>query len=248
MIQAFISAAIQLGDPPIRRVVRRVALWTAVIYVLVGVALWTAISGIDSTFEFAFIPFLWLRDFMISAAGLVVGVLGVFVFFALFWLLFVVVVQLVTGFYLEDIIAAVEARHFPDLPPVVRQSAGAALINMMQYFTILLLLNLLALPFYLIPLIGLVVFYLVNSYLIGREYFELVALRRIDAPSAKILRKANRGQIFGAGVITTFLLSLPILNLVAPIMATMAMVHIFENLPGRQTAIEQDLPNEDKDE
>ncbi len=244
MFRAFLTAARQLGDPPIKRVIWRVGLWTAAIYLLVGIALWSALAGLDPTFGFTFIPFDWLQGLLVSIAstiaGVVVGVLGVFAFFAIFWLLFVVVVQLVAGFYLEDIISAVEARHYPDLPPASGQSAGGAALNTLQFLAMLVLLNLLAMPFYLIPLFGVLVFYMVNGYLIGREYFELVALRRIDAKSAKTLRKAERGKMLGAGMLTTVLFSLPLINLVAPIVAAAAMVHIFEGLAGRHLAIEAD--------
>ena len=247
MFSAFLAAVRQLGDPPIRRVIWRVALWTALIYMLVGIALWAMIAGIDPTLSFGFIPFLWLKNLLVWIAGLVVGVLGLFAFFAVFWLLFVVIVQLVAGFYLEDIIGAVEARHYPDLSPAIKQTVAGAVINALQYFAILVLLNLLAMPFYLIPLIGVLLFYLVNGYLIGREYYELVALRRIDAKMARTLCQAERGKVFGAGLITTVLFSLPILNLVAPIVATAAMVHIFEGMAGRRPAIETDQSFEDDD-
>ena len=238
MFRAFLAAVRQLGDPPIKRVIWRVALWTAAIYLLVGIALWTVIAGIDPTIGFEFIPILWLKGLMVWLAGIFVGVIGVFAFFAVFWLLFVVIVQLVAGFYIEDIIAAVEARHYPGLPPAIGPSAASATVNALRYFAVLVFLNLLAMPFYLIPLFGVLVFYLVNGYLIGREYFEVVALRRIDGRAARTLRQAHRGQVFGAGLLTTVLFSLPVINLVAPIVATAAMVHIFEALPGRRAAIE----------
>ncbi len=244
MFRAFLTAARQLGDPPIKRVIWRVGLWTATIYLLVAIALGSAIAGLDPIFGFTFIPFDWLQGLLVSIAsaiaGVVAGVLGVFVFFAIFWLLFVVIVQLVAGFYLEDIIRAVEARHYPDLPPASGQSAAGAALTSLQYLAILVALNLLAMPFYLIPLFGVVVFYVVNGYLIGREYFELVALRRIDAKSAKTLRKAERGKVLGVGMLITVLFSLPLINLVAPIVAAAAMVHIFEGLAGRRAAIEAD--------
>ena len=204
-----------------------------------GIALWSMFAGLDPTFGFTFIPFDWIRSLLVWIAGIVVGVLGVFAFFAVFWLLFVVIVQLVAGFYLERVIAAVEARHYPDLPPAIKQTVSGAVINGLQYFAMLVLLNLLALPFYLIPVIGVVVFYLVNGYLIGREYYELVALRRIDAKSARTLCQAERGKVFGAGLITTVLFSLPVINLVAPIVAAAAMVHLFEAMAGRRLSLEQ---------
>ena len=92
-------------------------------------------------------------------------------FFALFWLLFVVIVQTVSSFYLEEVIAAVEARHYPDLPPARPQLVGEVLLTTLQFFAFMIVLNLLALPFYFIPLLGIGLFYLINGYLIGSEYY-----------------------------------------------------------------------------
>ena len=72
-----------------------------------------------------------------------------------------------------------------------------------------------------------VVFYLLNGYLLGREYFEMVAIRRCDAAAMRATRRAHSGPLMGAGLITTLLLSLPLVNLIAPIVAAAAMVHFY---------------------
>ena len=101
MFSAFFTAVGQLGDPPIKRVIWRVAFWTALIYMLVGIALWSVIAGFDPTLSFAFVPFLWLQSLLVGIAGFVSAILGLFAFFAVFWLLFVIIVQFVAGFFLE---------------------------------------------------------------------------------------------------------------------------------------------------
>ncbi len=232
MIPAFSAAFGQLGDPPIRAVIWRVALWTALIFAALGWGLWTLISGFDPSSSLGFIPFDWLRDPLVAALGFIVAVIGGFVVFALFWLLFASVVQFVSGFYLERVVAAVEARHFPDLPPARSPGVGETLIATARFFGLLVALNLLALPFYLIPTIGLAVFYLLNGYLLGRENFELVAMRRLDTRAMGRLRRRHRGRLLVAGLIVTVLMSLPLVNLVAPIVAAAAMVHLFMSMPG----------------
>jgi len=93
------------------------------------------------------------------------------------------------------------------------------------------------LPLYLvlifIPPLNLVLFYLVNGQLLGREYFEAVALRRFDAATVAQMRQAYRWQILGAGAITTGLLTIPAINLVAPVIGAVAMVYFFHKLAGR---------------
>ncbi len=237
MLSAYLTALRQLADPPIRRVIWRVAAWTAAAYLALGFAMWTLIAGFDPGAAFAFITIGWLNAVLVATLGFIVGILGIFVFFAVFWILFVAIVQVIGGFYLEDVATAVEARHFAGLPPTSPPPVGDTIFAALRFFAMLVGLNLLALPLYLIPLFGLVVFYVVNGYLLGREYFDMVAMRRLDAASARALRRGERGQVFVAGLITTVMLSIPGLNLIAPIVATAAMVHLFEAMPGRRGVI-----------
>jgi len=78
--------------------------------------------------------------------------------------------------------------------------------------------------------IGFLVYFALNGYLMGREYFEAVAHRYSDIASAKAIRRRARGQVFFAGAIVAFLFTIPIVNFFAPIIAPVAMVHIFKGL------------------
>jgi uncharacterized protein involved in cysteine biosynthesis len=103
------------------------------------------------------------------------------VLFASF-ILFPAVMVMVMSFLLEDIAEAVEARHYPALPPARPQPVGEMLRSGLAFAAVTVAINLLALPFYLLliflPPLNLFLFYGVNGYLFGREYFEIVALRR----------------------------------------------------------------------
>ena len=102
---------------------------------------------------------------------------GVAVFAGYF--LFPVVFPLVTLLFLEPVAAHIERRHYPEATPGTAPSLKAELPNTLRFVALSLLINLMALPWYLIP--G--VYYIVNGYLFGREYFELIALRqRFVAP------------------------------------------------------------------
>ena len=231
MLSTFFAAFRQLNDPPVRRVIWRVALWTAVAFALLGWGLWSVIGGFDPESALAFITIDWIREPLVWIAAFVVAVIGGFLFFAVFWLLFTVIVQFVSGFYLDRVITAVEARHYPDLPTPNPPTLAATLGASLKFFGTLIVVNLLALPVYLIPTVGIVVFYLINGYLLGREYFEMVALRRLDAVAARALRQTQRGTLMGAGLVITVLLSLPLINLVAPIVGAAAMVHLLARMP-----------------
>jgi CysZ protein len=90
---------------------------------------------------------------------------------------------------------------------------------------VLILVNLIALPFYLLPGINLALFWIVNGYLLGREYFELVALRHLDVAAARALRRRHALRIFIAGIVIAAFATVPFLNLLSPLFATAFMVH-----------------------
>jgi uncharacterized protein involved in cysteine biosynthesis len=132
------------------------------------------------------------------------------------------------GLFLDRIAAAVEARHYPGLAPARPIGFIESLITAGRLVAAMLVLNILALPLYLFPGINLLVFFGLNGYLLGREYCELAALRRMDGKAAGGLRKAHGIRVFLAGVVIAFLLTLPGINLIAPVVGTAAMVHLVE--------------------
>jgi CysZ protein len=218
MVVALFRAVNLLGAPPMRRVVA-LSLGLAV---GVFAALWVAVAMIlDHTALFEWRPLNWLIDLL--------GSLGVLI---LSWLLFPAVVTLIMGFYLERVAAAVEKLHYPWRGPPRRQALAELVGVTVRLAGLTLVLNLLALPIYLlVPGINLFLFLALNGYLFGRGYFEVVALRRLDAGEAGRLRNRFAGRVFLGGVVIAGLFALPLVNLVAPVIATAFMLHIFEALP-----------------
>jgi CysZ protein len=185
-------------------------------------ALWLAAAAIlYHTAFFDWRPLNWL-----------VELLGGFGVLVLSWLFFPAVVTLIMGFFLERVASAVEALDYPERGPPRRQPLGEIIVIALQLTVMTLLLNLLALPIYLlVPGINLFLFFALNGYLFGRGYFEVVALRRLDAGEARAVRSRFSGRIFLGGVVIAGLFALPLVNLVAPVIATAFMLHIFEALP-----------------
>jgi uncharacterized protein involved in cysteine biosynthesis len=218
MVTAFFRAVLALSAPPMRRVVA-LSLGLAV---LTFAGLWLAIgAALYHTAFFDWRPLNWLVNLL--------GGLGVL---ALSWLLFPAVVSLIMGFYLERVASAVEALDYPGRDPRRRQPIGEMAAVMLRLAALTLVLNILALPIYLlVPGINLFLFLALNGYLFGRGYFEVVALRRLDAGEARAVRSRFAGRIFLGGVVIAGLFALPLVNLVAPVIATVFMLHIFEALP-----------------
>jgi CysZ protein len=218
MVIALFRAVSALGAPPMRRVVA-LSLGLAVV---VFAVLWLAIATIlYHTALFEWRPLNWLVDLL--------GGLGVLV---LSWLLFPAVATLIMGFYLEPVAAAVEKLDYPWRGPPRRQPLAELIGITVRLTGLTLVLNLLALPIYLlVPGINLFLFLALNGYLLGRGYFEVVALRRLDAGEAGRVRNRFAGRVFLGGVVIAGLFALPFVNLVAPVIATAFMLHIFEALP-----------------
>jgi len=80
------------------------------------------------------------------------------------------------------------------------------------------------------------VFWIVNGYLFGREYFELVALRRLQGPEMKTLRRGNAMQIWLSGTLMAVPLSVPVVNLVVPVIGVATYTHMFHRLSRRAGA------------
>ncbi|HEX7969997.1 MAG TPA: EI24 domain-containing protein [Stellaceae bacterium] len=159
-----------------------------------------------------------------------IEVLGSLAALVLAWVLFPAVTLLVLGFFLDRVVSAAERRHYPDLPPARRIGIGEAVASAARILLLALVANLAALPFYMFPVINLFIYYGLNGYLVGREYFELVALRRVDGAAARAMWRWHRGGLVLAGVVIVLLLSLPLVNLAAPVVAAAFMLHVFEGL------------------
>lgn len=214
MISAFIKAAQQISDPRARRVI-----WFALAAAVgVFVLLWTVVGFLLA--NTALFSIGWLETAIDWLGGLATGVLT--------WLLFPAAISAVIGLFLEEIAAAVEGRHYPHLEQPRGLNLSDTILTTLRFLAIMLALNILMLPLLLTGPFFPFVFYTVNGYLLGREYFELVALRRLSPLEATALRKQHGFKLFLTGALIAFLLTVPVVNLLAPIIATGMMVHLFE--------------------
>lgn len=220
MIAAFAKALAQMSDPALRRILMRALIGGAAIFALMCGVGWLLVAQLHVT--------------EIAALNVALDLLGGLAVLVIAALLYPAAVTALVGLFLENVAQAVENRHYPELPPARNQGVAESTIAGLRFALIALALNLLALPLYLlvlfVPGLNLFVFYGVNGYLVGREYFELAASRRLPPEDVKKLRQAHRWRIFLTGALTAFLLTVPFVNLVAPILGTAAMVHVFEAL------------------
>lgn len=148
--------------------------------------------------------------------------------------LMVPVASAFTGFFLEDVCRSVEARHYPTLPPVPRARFWDTLIETANFFGLLIAANALCIILYLIalPLIPFI-FWGVNGLLLGREYFTLVASRRLGRAGAILLRRQHFWQVWLAGCLMAAPLSIPLVSLVIPVLGVATFTHFFQRVIGQ---------------
>jgi len=223
ILKAFSLAMGQLDDPAFRKVIGWGVLISVVVFALVLAGLIALVPLIpDSGIGWVDTGVDWL-------AGLSVPL----VFLATLWLFFPAVVSTVVSLFLDEIVDAVEARHYPESSGWRRSSILESIWLALKLSIVILLVNLLALPLYLMLLftgIGALVLYLgLNGYLMGREYFEMVAIRHARPREAGRLRKGMRDQAFLGGLAISGLFMVPVVNLIAPVLGAAAMVHLFHD-------------------
>lgn len=220
MIRAFELAVQQLGDPKLRVIVWQSLALSLVLQIALGVLAWWALQS------FATFQWNWVNEVIRWLGGGAVAVLALMLFPASF--------GIVISIFMERIADIVEARHYPQLGPARGIPLWTGLWSGIVFLFALLAINLVMLPFYVVALfiagLGAVLFYGVNGWLAGREYYEQVALRRRDPAEVKAWRKANAGTLWLAGIAIVFLGTIPILNLIVPVLGMAAMVHIAQSL------------------
>ncbi|GAB5388525.1 MAG: EI24 domain-containing protein [Alphaproteobacteria bacterium] len=168
-----------------------------------------------------------------SAGDFIGGILA----FLILMFLFPGIVVVVSSLFLDVICKSVDARWYPNLgtpreQPVMEGVQGAVMFALKA-----LMLNLLILPLLLLGPVYPIAYLMVNAHLLSSEYFELVAVRRMDLKSAKQFAKQNRGKLWLSGFPIAAALPIPLLNLLVPILAASYMSHIFHRLnPPIETA------------
>lgn len=227
ILDAARAAASRLFSPEFRSVFLK----TLGLTLLALVALW---FGIESLLEWLAWP--WLQAFvpgLPSWAGWLSGIIAGILLAMGMALLVAPVTAIVAGLFLDDIAEVVERTDYPgDLPgravPVLQSLALA-----IKFFGVVILGNIVALLLLLVPGINLAAFFIVNGYLLGREFFEFAAMRFRPEAEAKALRRKYAGTVFLAGLLIAVFLAVPLLNLLTPLFAAAMMVRLHKAVSAR---------------
>ncbi|WP_417474185.1 EI24 domain-containing protein [Leisingera sp.] len=225
IFDAFFKTLGQSGDPRFRRVLFKglgltIGLLVAAYAGFVVLIQW--LVGPDATLPLVG-QVTWLDDLLSVGSLFVMLLLSVF--------LMVPVASAITSLFLEDVAQAVEDKHYPALPPAARVPFWDGVKDTVNFLGLLIAANLLAIVLYLLfPPAMLFIFWGLNGFLLGREYFTLAAARRIGTAEAKKLRRRHAGTIWVAGTLMAMPLSVPLLNLIIPILGAATFTHLYHAL------------------
>jgi uncharacterized protein involved in cysteine biosynthesis len=231
MLDDATSAIIQMFSPPLRAVLwKSIGLALALIVVavialnrliarLVGAGGAAVETALGAHAHFPTEAIAWLLSF---AAGLGILVGSV--------LLMPAVTAIVGSFFADRIGAEVEHEHYPADPPGRSLPLWLALWEGVKTALLALAIYLCAAPLFLLLGFGAVIFFLATAYILGREYFELAAMRLRPPAEAKALRKRYAATVYIGGLFIAAFVSIPIVNLATPLFAMAFMVHMHKRL------------------
>ena len=228
ILDSFLKALGQLGDGRFQRVLWMGIGLTLGLFVAAFVTLRRTIGWLVP--DAVTLP--WIGEVHWVERALELGAIPVMLLASVF--LMVPVASAFCGLFLDDVAEAVEDRHYPGLPPAPRIPISTQIWDAIRFFGTVVLVNLLALLIY--PFSGPftpILFWVVNGYLLGREYFTLAAMRRLGPDGARALRSRYSGTIWLAGALMAAPLSIPIVNLLVPVLGAATFTHLFHRLQAR---------------
>jgi len=238
MLEDAFKAFADLLYPPLRAVLLKSVLLALAAIVAIGVALQRLLFSLaqsganwaEQTAGFAphsaWAAVAWLLSIM---AGL--GILTGAVF------LMPAVTNVIGSFFVDDVADVIERRDFPADVPGRALPLSAAVIEGIKFALLSLIVYVVALPFVLFAGFGFLILFVANSYLLGRNFFELAAMRFYPPFEAKLMRRRHAGYVFLGGMLIALFVSVPILNLATPVFAMALMVRLHKRAAGRRVEL-----------
>jgi CysZ protein len=231
MLDDAIKALTQMFSPPLRAVLwRSIALALALI-VVIGIVLHRLIAHLigagSASVETTLGPHVhepvsalaWLLS-VAASLGILAGSV----------MLMPAVTAVVGSFFADRIGDAVEREYYPADPVGTALPLWQAIWEGAKTALLAVAIYLCATPLILFAGFGAVAFFLLTAYILGREYFELAAMRFRPPQEAKLLRKRNGMTVYLGGLFIAAFVTIPIVNLATPLFAMALMVHVHKRV------------------
>ncbi len=223
ILSSFFAALGQMSDPRFRWVfIQGVGLTLLLLMGLYAFAFWGIAWLVPDAITLPWIGAIGLSDTLISWGSLILMlVLSIF--------LMVPVASAFTGIFLDDVADAVEAKHYPDLPAAPSVGIIDNLRETFSFLGVIVIANALAFLLYFTP-VAPIVFYGLNGFLLGREYYRMIAVRRLGRAEASRAFRRNLLTVWAAGALMAIPLTVPVLNLLVPILGAATFTHLYHRL------------------
>jgi len=233
MLDAAVKALSQILSPPMRSILWRSIGLALVLITVLAIGLQRLLSFLATSGEGwlaamlgpGFQTPLNLLAWIVSIAaglGIVFGAV----------LLMPAITSLVASVFVDEVADHVEREHYPAEHPGVALPLGLAMAEGAKTAALTMLVYLIALPFVLFAGAGFLIFFIATAWLLGRQYFELAAMRFRAPADAKAMRRDNAATVFTAGLFIAAFVSIPLLNLATPLFGMAFMVHVHKRLSG----------------
>lgn len=198
--------------------------------VLAIFALWALAAGGGSVLGWLFsgdLTLPWIGT--ITFSGSLIGWGAFWIILGLSVFLMVPVASAMSAFFVDDVARAVEERHYPNSQAQYRSKLSEEVRESLGFLGTMLVANLIALTFYaLFTVFAPIIFWSLNGYLIGREYFYMAAKRHLGRDNALSAFRDHRFRVWMCGVILVLPMSVPLLNLLVPVLAAASFTHLFQ--------------------
>ncbi len=222
IISSFIKALSQLAD---RRFMLVVLKGSALAFILLA-ALSAALLGLLDYVLPDRLTLPLIGD--VTGINVVLGLGSFFVMLGLSVFLMVPVASVFTGIFLDEVCEAVEDKHYPHLKPAHKTKLGVLIADSLSFLGLMIVVNLGALIAALFfSVFAPFIFLAANGFLLGREYFQMVAMRRLGREKGKELYHRNLAVVWGAGILMAIPLTIPLINLFIPVLGAATFTHIF---------------------
>jgi uncharacterized protein involved in cysteine biosynthesis len=234
MLDAAIKALVQMSTPPFRSILLRSVGLAVIFLIVLGIGVYQVLAWLTSAGETwaegtlgadSHGPLLALAKLLAIAFSLGIVAGGVFLMPA--------VTALVASFFGDEIAEHVEREHYPLDPPGVALPLGRAILEGVKTASLAVVVYICCTPLLWLVGFGVVLFFIATAWLLGREYFELAAMRFHPVAEAKMLRRRHGGTVFVAGLFIAGFVAIPIVNLATPLFGTAFMVHMHKRLTAR---------------
>ena len=233
MLDAAVKALSQMMSPPMRSILWRSIGLALVLIIVLAIGLQRLLSWFATYGE------VWLEGLLgpgwhssLEVLAWIISIAAGFgvVFGSVF--LMPAITSLVASFFVDDVADIVEREYYPAERPGMALPFNRAILEGIKTALLTILVYLAALPLVFLAGAGFLIFFLAAAWLLGREYFELAAMRFRSPEDAKAMRRDNAATIFTAGLFIAAFVSIPVVNLATPIFGMAFMVHMHKRLSG----------------